>query len=408
MVEPGKAVTRTTCALSSRELIIVPPDVFLMSGLRVLDLSRNKLKVLPPEIKFLSSLLELNVSRNSLKSIPAELGYLAELETINALSNKLNQRTIPFGILAKMPQLRLLDLRYNEKCKSRPEIEIFFKESNSSDSFIKILITKRVKPIRDPGIVGDHACDRDATKLRSQLEPWGTPMLRRRLAECFGVITDPEKHRREYVMEALLGCYAKEGPRSVRFVTPMKACRHELYDELLKELEMWAALSKGPRERPTINATGYMILRSPAEFSKKSGQKALLAAAKVKRHQCLWDLAATIIEETDPEFSKKYTAVAFTHNFVGSPHIDTQNIGPFYALGLGTYTGGELCVESGVREITCCDILRKLALVDGRYPHWVAPYDGVRYSVIYYQTLGVPSACGAAVLGYNSDTNTKD
>ena len=94
MVEPGKAVTRTTCALSSRELIIVPPDVFLMSGLRVLDLSRNKLKVLPPEIKFLSSLLELNVSRNSLKSIPAELGYLAELETINALSNKLNQRTV--------------------------------------------------------------------------------------------------------------------------------------------------------------------------------------------------------------------------------------------------------------------------------------------------------------------------
>ena len=285
----------TTYTLSSRALLVVPPDVFLMNGLRVLDLSRNKLKILPPEIQLLSSLTELNVSRNSLKNIPAELGCLTELVTINALSNKLNQRTIPFGALAKMPKLRLLDLQYNKKCKSLPEIEKHFEGSESSASPVEIRITKRVKPVRDPGIVGDHACDRDATQLRSQLEPWGTPMLRRRLAECFGVTTDPEKHRRAYVMETLLRCYAEEGPRSVRFVTPTKTCRDELYDELLKELETWVTLSKGSRERPTINATGYMILRSPAEFSKKNGQKAVLAAAKVKRHQRLWDLAAAII-----------------------------------------------------------------------------------------------------------------
>lgn len=26
--------------------------------------------------------------------------------------------------------------------------------------------------------------------------------------------------------------------------------------------------------------------------------------------------------------------------------------------------------------------------VDGRFPHWVAPYHGTRYSVIFYQTRG--------------------
>ena len=26
--------------------------------------------------------------------------------------------------------------------------------------------------------------------------------------------------------------------------------------------------------------------------------------------------------------------------------------------------------------------------MDGRFPHWVAPYTGERYSVIYYQTEG--------------------
>jgi hypothetical protein len=36
----------------------------------------------------------------------------------------------------------------------------------------------------------EHACDRDATLLRSQLEPYGTPHLRNRLFEHFGVATD--------------------------------------------------------------------------------------------------------------------------------------------------------------------------------------------------------------------------
>ena len=142
-----------------------------------------------------------------------------------------------------------------------------------------------------------------------------------------------------------------------------------------------------------------MILRSPAEFTKKHGQKALLAAAKVERHQSLWDIAATVMEEADREFASRYTAIAFTHNFQGSPHIDTQNIGPFYGLGLGDYrNGGELCVESGVREVSYCDTHGRLAKVDGRYPHWVAPYDGTRFSVIYYQTLGTPTPMGEAVL----------
>ena len=30
----------------------------------------------------------------------------------------------------------------------------------------------------------------------------------------------------------------------------------------------------------------------------------------------------------------------------------------------------------------------RLGRVDGRFPHWVAPYTGTRFSVIYYQTQG--------------------
>ena len=38
------------------------------------------------------------------------------------------------------------------------------------------------------------------------------------------------------------------------------------------------------------------------------------------------------------------------------------------------------------------DTRHRLGKVDGRYPHWVAPYDpgAERYSLIYYQTEGEP------------------
>ena len=36
--------------------------------------------------------------------------------------------------------------------------------------------------------------------------------------------------------------------------------------------------------------------------------------------------------------------------------------------------------------------------VDGRYPHWVTPYTGERYSVIYYRTVGEVDPMGPAVV----------
>lgn len=55
----------------------------------------------------------------------------------------------------------------------------------------------------------------------------------------------------------------------------------------------------------------------------------------------------------DPLFAQKYTALAVTHGFHGSPHIDKQNFGPFYGLALGDFeegTGG-IRVECSARVI---------------------------------------------------------
>jgi len=68
------------------------------------------------------------------------------------------------------------------------------------------------------------------------------------------------------------------------------------------------------------------------------------------------------MHSVDPVFARKYTALAVTHGFQGSPHIDKQNVGPFYGLALGDFeegTGG-ICVECSARVVGTYSILHEL------------------------------------------------
>eukprot|EP00966_Prymnesium_polylepis_P051891 1201779-Prymnesium_polylepis.1 len=97
----------------------------------------------------------------------------------------------------------------------------------------------------------------------------------------------------------------------------------------------------------------------------------------------------------DPGF--EYTGVAFANGFRGSPHVDTYDVSYQWATSLGEFDGGQLCVESGPAEVRVVDTHNRAAKVDGRYPHWVAPWAGERYSVIAFRTRGEPSPLGPAV-----------
>mmetsp|Transcript_27066 Transcript_27066/g.66382 ORF Transcript_27066/g.66382 Transcript_27066/m.66382 type:complete len:120 (+) Transcript_27066:793-1152(+) len=111
------------------------------------------------------------------------------------------------------------------------------------------------------------------------------------------------------------------------------------------------------------------------------------------------------MREVDPDFWDNMTAVAFTYGFMGTPHIDTENLGCFYGLSVGDFgpptygdgggsdtpgLNGAIAVESGVFEVTEVDTRGRLGKVEGRNPHWVTPYSGERYSLVYYRTEGEP------------------
>jgi hypothetical protein len=125
----------------------------------------------------------------------------------------------------------------------------------------------------DGGLIGSSPAVRDATLLRSQLEPWPTSVLRDRLVTSFGFQYEQvDALERPAVMEKLLASYAEGKERTIVKVdgTPVRSA---LADQLLDEVQKWEKTHKW-NNRPSINASSYMILRSPAEFSTKDSTKA--------------------------------------------------------------------------------------------------------------------------------------
>ena len=246
--------------------------------------------------------------------------------------------------------------------------------------------------------MGASAADRDPHLLRSQLEPWTTSALRRRIVGDFGGSVLPDDVGRPGVMEELLRLYALEPPRAVLRTEGVRV-DESILARVKEELKKWSeSFSGGNKERESVNAEHYMILTSPIVYeagSKKAGRE----AGKLAANRAIWDVAMDALRSVDAEFARECTAVAVTHNFRGSPHIDRQNVGPFCGLSVGPKEGtGGIMVEASARVTVEVDTVGRLGRVDGRYPHWVADYDAPdRWSLIYYRTLGEGEEVGSAV-----------
>ena len=88
----------------------------------------------------------------------------------------------------------------------------------------------------------------------------------------------------------------------------------------------------------------------------------------------------------DPDFS--FTTIQVNKNIVSPPHVDKNNVGPSYIIGLGDYDGGKLVIDG--KEYNIRNRFKKF---DGRYGHWVTPFSGTRYSLVFFTHTFKPP-CG--------------
>lgn len=101
------AAGRTELDLRDLELTEIPPEVFGMTHLRALDLSKNRLLVLPAAIGGLHRLQSLNLFRNQLERLPAELGDLTELGDLDVSANALTEVPSSLSRLTLLEMVRL-------------------------------------------------------------------------------------------------------------------------------------------------------------------------------------------------------------------------------------------------------------------------------------------------------------
>lgn len=259
-----------------------------LTSLLSLDLSRNELWDLPDDISGLVNLETLDLSRNWFRCLPKSISHLSRsLRSLYASHNMLrpSRASLQMDLWREFTHLTVLDISCNQKC-GRQSLRTTFQ---NEIPHVTVSMTINYPP--QPGsFVGASAAERDATLLRSQLEPWSTTALRRRLVADFGDDVSPPEHvPRSQVMERLLQKYNEENSR-IHVQVEGTLVAEEIRSQLLNALQAWSKTAVGAnRERTSIHATNYMILISPANFHVGS-QKAAKAAAKLKLHKCIWDL----------------------------------------------------------------------------------------------------------------------
>ena len=135
----------------------------------------------------------------------------------------------------------------------------------------------------------------------------------------------------------------------------------------LRQTTLWPPRDK---QRKGVNSGNYLTVRKKHPDDMRE----------------IWDLCQKLLQHSIDD-SIRYSALAITRNFRGSPHVDLHDTTYQHVIALGDFEhGGRLCVDYGAQTISI-NIKNRLARIDGRNVHWVGRCNtGERFSIVYYST----------------------
>jgi hypothetical protein len=100
-------------------------------------------------------------------------------------------------------------------------------------------------------------------------------------------------------------------------------------------------------------------------------------ATSGKKYDKLYQALRAFMKFYDPKFT--YSGMQINQTSVCLPHVDTNNIGQSYIIGLGAYSGGNLNHDGN-----SINIRNKMFKFHGQKVHYVEPFKGNRYSVVFF------------------------
>ena len=118
-------------------------------------------------------------------------------------------------------------------------------------------------------------------------------------------------------------------------------------------------------------------------YSSCDGKRCKVESRHNEKHKALLKAAKSFLRSANLGY--KFEAVTINKNHAAARHVDKNNKGHSYIIGLGNYTGGELVFsDKKSPHYGTHSIKNKWLKFTGDTEHYVKPFKGTRYTLVYY------------------------
>ena len=144
--------------------------------------------------------------------------------------------------------------------------------------------------------------------------------------------------------------------------------------------------------RTSLNSGNYHAIKI-GTVSQKNARQAVFGQIKYRgdlqstrasrRYPHMMTLFKEFIKSHYPQF--EFKSVYVNRNTVCKKHLDSKNTGTSLLIGLGSYTGGETILYDKDGVESKFNINSQSLIFDGsKIPHSSDPFEGTRYSLIFF------------------------
>lgn len=150
-------------------------------------------------------------------------------------------------------------------------------------------------------------------------------------------------------------------------------------DDIIKKLESILASSNLLVNKKRLNG-GIGISQTFGKYRVRK-RMGLFESKNNAKYPELYSILLDFYNKFVKEHMPEYTSIQVNKNYKTLPHIDKNNAGISYIVGLGNYKGGNLIVNSYKH-----DIHYKPLMFDGKkWIHYTDDYIGDRYSLVFFK-----------------------
>jgi hypothetical protein len=119
-------------------------------------------------------------------------------------------------------------------------------------------------------------------------------------------------------------------------------------------------------------------------YSSCNGKICLVESRHNKKIKAVLKAAKALLKQHAPGYRPQ--ALTINKNHAAAKHTDKCNNPPSYIIGLGNFTGGELVFSDKTSpHYGTHNIKNKFLKFDESTEHYVKPFKGERYTVVYYR-----------------------